>query len=196
MPRAEAKRPLKENNKAPSPVWTVRTLPRPITRDPGLMAAQTPPPTETEARPDDADTMPMAAPLPTPKRISPTGPISSPDAEGGVLSRRILYYGTDRDVLSASDREVALAHAQFLSRHPDVSVRLAGYCDERGSREYNLALGLRRSLGIKQLFMLSGVNPERIFAGSYGKERPRALGHDERAWARNRRVEILYGDEP
>ena len=76
--------------------------------------------------------------------------------------------------------------------HPDVKVKLEGHCDERGTREYNLALGERRAKAAAELLKVLGVDGSRISTVSYGEEKPLVDGHDEAAWAKNRRVEILY----
>jgi len=80
----------------------------------------------------------------------------------------------------------------LLSSNPDVSVVLEGHADERGTREYNLALGERRAKAVEQLLVLQGVGQNQIQVISFGEERPVALGHDEEAWRLNRRVEFLY----
>ena len=84
------------------------------------------------------------------------------------------------------------AHARLLSGNPEVTVVLEGHADERGTREYNLALGERRAKAVQQLLVLQSVAQSQIQVISFGEERPVALGHDEEAWRLNRRVEILY----
>ena len=84
------------------------------------------------------------------------------------------------------------AHAEYLTKHPDTTITLEGHTDERGSREYNLALGERRAQAVKQQMTLLGVNPDQIHVTSYGEERPAVQGHNEYAWSRNRRVVIDY----
>ena len=105
---------------------------------------------------------------------------------------RIVYFAYDSSVIEPQFKEIIQAHAAYLARHPRASLALEGHADERGSREYNLALGERRSLTVKQQLVLLGAGAAQIRATSYGEERPAAGGHNERAWARNRRVELLY----
>lgn len=84
------------------------------------------------------------------------------------------------------------AHGRYLAEHPDQRVRVEGNCDERGSNEYNLALGLRRADAVKKLLVLGGAHESQIMTVSYGEERPLALGHDESAWQQNRRADLNY----
>lgn len=108
------------------------------------------------------------------------------------VSVRVIYFPLDSVQVSNEDREVIAAHARLLSSNPEVTVVLEGHADERGTREYNLALGERRAMAIQQLMTLQGVAADQIQVISFGEERPVALGHDEEAWHLNRRVEILY----
>jgi peptidoglycan-associated lipoprotein len=109
-----------------------------------------------------------------------------------VLSRRVFYFDFNSSELSEADREALAAHARLLSANPDLAVVLEGHADERGSREYNLALGERRAKAIEQVLNLQGVDRGQIQVISFGEERPVAMGHDEEAWRLNRRVELLY----
>ena len=108
------------------------------------------------------------------------------------LAVRVIYFDLDSSQVNEEGREVASTHAEFLSAHPDLKVVLEGHTDERGTREYNLALGERRAKAVQQLMLLQGVAPDQIQVISFGEERPVALDHDEAAWKLNRRVEILY----
>lgn len=110
----------------------------------------------------------------------------------GPLAKRVFYFSLDSSSLSADDREVISAHANYLSAHPKVTVELEGNTDERGSREYNIALGERRAKAVEQLLLVQGVSKLQVQVISFGEERPVALGHDEAAWRLNRRVELLY----
>ncbi len=108
------------------------------------------------------------------------------------LSQRIIYFDLDSSQVKENDRNIITTHAEFLVAHPDISIVLEGHADERGSREYNIALGEKRAKAVKQLMTLQGVADSQIQVISFGEERPVALGHDESAWSLNRRVEILY----
>jgi peptidoglycan-associated lipoprotein len=108
------------------------------------------------------------------------------------LSQRIIYFDYDSSEIRADYRSIVEAHAAFLASNPTITVSLEGHADERGSREYNLALGERRAQAVKRQMVLLGVNGSQIRTTSYGEERPVVPGHDESAWSQNRRVEIIY----
>ena len=110
----------------------------------------------------------------------------------GQPSQRSVYYAFDKSDLTPEDRKVVEANAQYLKAHPDVKVRVEGNADERGSKEYNLALGQRRAESVTKTMKLLGVKEDRLEAVSYGEEKPRAKGHDEQAWSQNRRSDIQY----
>jgi peptidoglycan-associated lipoprotein len=117
-------------------------------------------------------------------------PMNAPP--GSPLSKHVVYFDFDRSDVREEDRPVVEAHAQYLSAHPQVKVILEGHTDERGTREYNLALGERRAIAVRQLMTVLGVGAGQIQVVSYGEEKPAAEGHDEEAWRLNRRVEITY----
>ena len=83
-------------------------------------------------------------------------------------------------------------HAKYLVAHPSLSIKIEGNADERGGREYNLALGQKRADAVKQALKLAGVKEDQMESVSFGKEKPVALGHDEAAWSQNRRADIAY----
>ena len=97
-----------------------------------------------------------------------------------------VYFELNADTVSDQGRSVLDSHAQWLQRYPNVMVRIEGNCDERGTREYNLALGARRAEGVKNYLISRGVSPARITTISYGKERPTDTGTGEDAYAHNR----------
>lgn len=105
----------------------------------------------------------------------------------GQFGDRILF-DTDKFNVDAQDQTVLQAQAQWLARYPNTRVTVEGHADERGTREYNLALGERRANSAKNYLASLGVDAARIQTVSYGKERPQALGSDESAWAQNRRA--------
>ena len=98
-----------------------------------------------------------------------------------------VFFAFDSSAISADAAEVLNSQAKWLKNHEDVNVVVQGYCDERGTREYNLALGERRANAVKQYLVSKGVAADRISTISYGKERPAVLGNNEAAWAQNRR---------
>jgi peptidoglycan-associated lipoprotein len=111
---------------------------------------------------------------------------------GSLLATRTIYFDFDSSEVKPEFNAVLEAHAEYLANHPDVSVTLEGHTDERGSREYNLALGERRAKAVKQQMTLLGAGADQVHVTSYGEERPAVEGHNEAAWSKNRRVEIVY----
>lgn len=110
--------------------------------------------------------------------------------EGGKLYEPIVYFEFDQADLSEANTELVKHYAQVLVDAPEKNVTLVGHTDERGSPEYNLALGERRAKSVAQVMMLFGVQESRIELISFGEEQPQALEHNEQAWLKNRRVEI------
>jgi peptidoglycan-associated lipoprotein len=114
------------------------------------------------------------------------------DDPNSLLAKRVIYFDFDKSDIKDEYRDIIQAHAEYLASHPDVSITLEGHCDERGTREYNIALGERRANAVQRMLTLQGVAASQIRVVSYGEERPAALGHDEDAWALNRRAEFIY----
>jgi len=114
-------------------------------------------------------------------------------AAGDLLSQTRIHFEYDSSSLTSEGQAIAEAHANFL-RDSTARVVLEGHADERGTREYNLALGERRAKSVAEVFMALGVSAGRIETVSYGEENPIAEGHDESAYHMNRRVEIRYGN--
>lgn len=113
------------------------------------------------------------------------------DADGSELTL-VIYFDFDSSEVHPDDRVVVEAHAQYLARNPDAEVVLEGHADERGSREYNVALGEQRANGVRDMLRLLGVADHQVRNVSYGEELPAVIGHDEESWRRNRRVEFAY----
>ena len=109
-----------------------------------------------------------------------------------LLSVRIIYFDYDSSTVLAQFEEIIQAHAGFLQANPGITATLEGHADERGSREYNLALGERRAQAVQQQLVVLGASPDQVRTVSYGEERPADPGHDEQAWGLNRRVEFVY----
>ena len=108
------------------------------------------------------------------------------------LISRTFYFGYDRAVINPDDLAALEMHATFLRNNRDRSIVLEGHCDERGTREYNLALGERRSDAVRSFLTSAGVSPRQIETVSYGEERPEDSGHTEASWTRNRRAVMIY----
>jgi len=118
--------------------------------------------------------------------------MSSLDDPTSLLSVRIIYFEYDSSDVKSEDRTTVEAHTAYLVENPDTIITLEGHADERGSREYNLALGERRALTVKRQMTLIGASPDQIRTVSYGEERPTIDDHDDYSWSQNRRVEIIY----
>jgi peptidoglycan-associated lipoprotein len=111
---------------------------------------------------------------------------------GALGSQRVIYFDFDSSDIRTEFVDVIAAHARFLATSPAVRVRLEGHTDERGSREYNIGLAERRAQTVRRALLLQGVRESQVSTVSYGEERPAVAGSDEKAWALNRRVEIVY----
>ncbi len=125
-------------------------------------------------------------------RPSDASPLKDP---GSILSRRSIFYDYDKFDVKDQYRELVEAHARYLRENPRAKMLIQGNTDERGSREYNVGLGQRRSDGVKRMLLLLGAKEEQIESVSLGEEKPRSEGHEESAWSQNRRSDMLYQGE-
>jgi peptidoglycan-associated lipoprotein len=116
----------------------------------------------------------------------------TPEQERELLSRNTYYFALDSFEVAEEDIMSVYAHAKKLICNAGCRIRVEGHTDERGSREYNVALGERRAKAVANMLMMKGVKPEQISVVSYGKEKPAVFGHDESAWSQNRRAVIAY----
>ncbi|MCK5092650.1 MAG: peptidoglycan-associated lipoprotein Pal [Gammaproteobacteria bacterium] len=114
------------------------------------------------------------------------------DDPASPLSHRVIYFEYNRSELDSEGKEILENHAAYMAAYPDVYVVLEGHADERGSREYNIALGERRAQSVRRLLLFQGVSDKQVETVSYGEERPALLGHDDESWYKNRRVELIY----
>jgi peptidoglycan-associated lipoprotein len=112
--------------------------------------------------------------------------------QAGLLATKVVYFDFDSSEIKGTGTDVVAAHAKYLTAHSNTRVRLEGHTDERGSREYNIGLGERRAQAVRRALLLQGATDAQISTVSYGEERPAISGHDEAAWSKNRRVEIVY----
>jgi peptidoglycan-associated lipoprotein len=161
---------VKEEPK-PAPAPTVQPAPEPV-------AEATPPPT--------AETETVQA------QVMEVNPLTDPN---NILSKRSIYFDFDKYLVKPEFRAMLEAHAKYLQDHPQASIRLEGNSDERGSSEYNLALGQKRAVAVKMVLNVLGIPDTRMETISFGKEKPRASGHDQASWAENRRADIVYSGE-
>jgi len=110
----------------------------------------------------------------------------------GALARKVIYFDFDKSEIKPEFADIVSAHARNLSSHPNFRLKLQGNTDERGTREYNIGLGERRAQAVRRALMLQGVAESQLTTVSFGAERPAVEGDDEAAWAKNRRVELVY----
>ncbi|MCH9671439.1 MAG: peptidoglycan-associated lipoprotein Pal [Gammaproteobacteria bacterium] len=116
-------------------------------------------------------------------------PLDDPNSQ---LFTKVIYFAFDSATVASEDRPTVEAHAEYLAANPNAVVILEGHADERGSREYNIALGEGRSKSVHNLMSLLGASQSQVRTVSYGEERPQDLAHTEQAWSANRRVEFNY----
>lgn len=145
-----------------------------------------------ESKPETSATttqQPAEAMTPKSAEAVTVNPLDDPNS---ILAKRSTYYPFDVSVVQSADRPMLEAHAKYLSEHPEQKVRLEGNCDERGSNEYNIALGQRRADGVKKLLMAGGVKASQITSVSNGEEKPKLTCHEEKCWKENRRTDLIY----
>lgn len=118
-----------------------------------------------------------------------TDPLNDPQ---GILSKRSVYFDYDSYIVKEEFNPVIEAHARYLNANKTRKIVIQGNTDDRGGREYNLALGQKRAEAVRKALSLLGVSESQIEAVSFGKEKPKAQGSDEAAWAENRRSDIAY----
>ena len=135
-------------------------------------------------------TEPVAKPLVQKPIVA--NPLKDP---GNILSKRSVYYDFDSAIIKDEYKPLVTAHARYLSQNRSAKMTVQGNTDERGSREYNIALGQRRADSVKQMMLLLGAQEAQIETVSFGEEKPRMEGHDETAWSENRRSDVVYQGE-
>jgi peptidoglycan-associated lipoprotein len=148
--------------------------------------AKKPPAKLPPAPPQTTTTAPEPTPPPT---TEPSGP--TPGSRADFVAQAgsdTVHFATDSSDIDSEAQSILTKQAAWLQKFPNVRVTIEGHCDERGTREYNLALGDRRANSAKNFLVNAGVAASRISVISYGKERPIATGSDEEAWAQNRRA--------
>ncbi len=136
------------------------------------------------------DTSPVAKPIVSTPIVA--NPLKDP---GSILSKRSVYYDYDSAVVKDEFKPLVMAHARYLAQNRSARMAIQGNTDERGSREYNIALGQRRADSVKQMMLLLGAQEAQIETVSFGEEKPRATGKDEPSFSENRRCDIVYAGE-
>jgi peptidoglycan-associated lipoprotein len=160
----------------------------------GCATQQPPPPQQPSAAELDALTpsVETAVEIPEPAPLEPAKPLSPLDDPNSPLYRKVVYFDYDTAEIRPDATQLLRSHAGYIYRTPGASVTLEGHTDERGTREYNLALGDRRADAVQRFLVAEGVPSDRLRRLSYGEERPADPASSDRAWALNRRVELVY----
>jgi peptidoglycan-associated lipoprotein len=146
----------------------------------------------TVATPPSTATAPSTITRPAAPESVAGNPLHDPR---NILSKRSVYFDYDSNAVKDEYRGLVQAHSRYLTDKRDARVRIEGNADERGSREYNLALGQRRAEAVKKVMTVLGVADANVETISFGEEKPVATGHDESSWAQNRRADIKYAGE-
>ena len=161
--------------------------------------ASTPEP-ESKAGVEDRTPTGAAATQPSGSAATPVAPAPVQQANplkdpNNILSKRSVFFEYDKYDVKDEFKPLIEAHARYLRENGAAKMLIQGNTDERGSREYNIALGQRRSEAVKRMLLLLGGREDQIEAVSLGEEKPRAPGHDEASWTQNRRGDMLYQGE-
>ena len=159
------------------------------TKEPAPVESRTATPTASSTTAD------LSAPASQTAPVSPSAPTASAlaphlDPANKLSTDRSVYFDFDQYVVKDEFRNTVESHAKYLTEKRELKIKIEGNADERGSREYNLALGQKRAQAVVKALTLVGAGEAQLEAVSFGKERPVSDGHDEAAWAKNRRVEL------
>ena len=150
-------------------------------------------PVEPESKPAAPSVQAPGLPVAPPLATRPAEPLA-PQADN-TLSKRSVFYEYDKYDVKDEYRPVLQAHGKYLAENRGKKMLIQGNCDERGSREYNIALGQRRAEGVKRMLTLMGATEAQVESVSLGEEKPRCVDHNEGCWSQNRRSDMLYGGE-
>ena len=135
---------------------------------------------------------PATVATPAPATVNNAPQVSPLDDPNSPLANRIVYFDFDKSDIKPEFLDTLTAHAKYLVANPSQKIRIEGYADERGTVEYNIALGDRRAQAVRRFMLFQGVSADQISTVSYGEAHPADPGHDETAWAKNRRAVIVY----
>jgi peptidoglycan-associated lipoprotein len=150
------------------------------------------PPTVAVAKPT---AIPASKPAVAPAVSTNTALPAYLDPSNPLFKERSVYFGFDDFSVTKNFTGTIERHGQYLASHPSVAIKVEGNSDERGSTEYNLALGQKRAEAVVHALKVYGVKDAQLEAVSWGKEKPKASGHDEAAWAQNRRADLDYSSK-
>ena len=177
--------------------YNVTPLPGARSGQPPIVSPGTAPPIGNTGPLTPANTQPIESTTPIQPSATPTTPVAypqgGPEAHQGwprneeIFKSDTVHFAFDSSVIRAGEKSKIAAVAEHLKANPNDAVEIQGHCDERGTEEYNRALGERRALAVREELIRLGIEPGRLDTISYGKDRPEDPGHDESAWAKNRR---------
>ena len=156
-----------------------------------LAACASDKPAEVAPAPTAATEAPAAPVAETPKEVAPVA-VDELNDPNSILSKRETFFDFDKSVVKAEFKPMVQAHGQYLASHADRKIVVEGSTDERGSSEYNLALGSRRATSVKKMLVVSGAKAGQVATVSFGEAKPRDTAHNEAAWSQNRRADIVY----
>lgn len=163
------------------------------TQPPPPAVASSPAPAPVTAPPPPPAPPPSVAAAPAPSASVPATQLPAHlDPKSDISTKRSIYFDYDDYSIKSQYAPVTLLHGKYLAADPTLAIRIEGNADERGGAEYNLALGQKRAEAVRRALQLQGVRDTQMEAISWGKQKPRATGHDEAAWAENRRVDLVY----
>jgi peptidoglycan-associated lipoprotein len=154
--------------------------------EPTTSTTEAPPSTSAGTETAQVEAQPMV------EETKPAAPVDPLDDPSSILAQRTVYFAFDSSTIPDDAMPLIKAHADYLVNNPSTGFTLEGHCDERGTREYNIALGERRADAVRRMLMANGVSASQINVISYGEERPAKLGHSEDSWQYNRRAYFAY----
>ena len=140
-----------------------------------------------ETAPDNTNKGATTGQQTTTQQTNPNGVAAGSQADLRATAGDRVFFAYDKSDITAESRQILQKQADWMKKYQSVTVTIEGHCDERGTREYNLALGERRATAVKNVLVALGVPANRVSTISYGKERPAVVGSNEAAWAQNRR---------
>ena len=151
---------------------------------------------EDRTKPKVVEQQPIKPAQPTTKPLTDTAVTGNPLKDpNNILSKRSIFFDYDSNLVKDEFKPVVTAHARYLQQNPAAKMRIEGNADDRGSREYNLALGQRRAEAVKQMMQLLGARADQVERVSFGEEKPRCTDPAESCWSQNRRGDIAYQGE-
>lgn len=167
---------------------------KPVKEEPKAAVEDKSPVAQMETKPSTSATTTTSevSTAPVSQSSSAVNPLTDPN---NILSKRNVYFDFDKDEVKPEYRALVEAHAKYLVANPNARVALQGSADDRGSREYNLALGQRRAVAVKKVMNVYGAADKQIETVSYGEEKPRCSDATEACWSQNRRADIVYAGE-